>query len=132
MKLKKEHDDEVISGQDDASWDIKRIGVAFLVMIFLFMLLLIFLPQITDLFVQKTSRVLGVGQQTDGTKMLPPSDEEIVRILQNAKDEISKLTVDNVTSSGSAIHNIISNLQQLQKGNVNAKGIICDYFCKEK
>jgi len=133
MRIKKRNEGEEIEEEaDGASWDIKRIGVAFLVLIFLFMLTLIFLPQISDLFVQKTSRVLGVEQQTDDAKISPPSDEEIVRILQNSKEEISKLTVDNVTSSGSAIQSIISNLQQLQKGNVNAKDAICDYFCKAK
>ena len=75
--------------------------------------------------------MLGVKNQSED-KMSPPSNEEAGRILQSAKEEIDKLTVDNVTSSGSAIQSIISNLQQLQKGNVNAKDAICDYFCKAK
>lgn len=132
MRIKKRNEDEEVGEESDgATWDIKRIGVAFLVMVFLFMLLLIFLPQITDIFVQKTNNVLGVKNQSED-KMSPPSNEEAGRILQSAKEEIDKLTVDNVTSSGSAIQSIISNLQQLQKGNVNAKDTICEYFCKEK
>jgi len=65
-------------------------------------------------------------------KTLEIEVEEFSNTIKVLEEEISKLTVDNVTSSGSAIQSIISNLQQLQKGNVNAKDAICDYFCKAK
>lgn len=116
----------------DVSWDVRRVGVGFLVLLLLFLLGLIFLPQIKSAILDQSSKVLGVSFSKPEQNLDPPDAKEAEKILNDAKEEINKLTADNLTSSSSALNNIIRSLQQLQKGDMDAKEAICEHLCKPK
>lgn len=60
-----------------------------------------------------------------------PNKEELNEILNNAKESLSEITSENVTSSESAIQKIIQDLERVQGGDGTAKNVLCEYVCKD-
>ncbi len=59
-----------------------------------------------------------------------PSGEDVSNILDQAKENLSQITSENLTSSQAAIQKIIHDLQNLQNGSGSAVGTFCDLVCK--
>lgn len=71
-----------------------------------------------------------LGKQTPIQEIEIPNQEEVNKILVNAKEELSQITSENITASESAIQKIIQDLERLQGGDTDAKNIVCGYVCR--
>ena len=50
--------------------------------------------------------------------------------LINVKDQISRLTPDNIASSTDTIQNIINDLKLIQENKKQPKDVVCETLCK--
>lgn len=84
----------------------------------------------------KSKATLGAeSSEEKSDKITPPpipSKEEVAKIISEAKEALSSIKVDNITSSQKEIQVIIKELQQLQGGKKQPVDVICDLVCKDK
>jgi hypothetical protein len=131
IKLDKQ-EEEVQEGQIvESSWDLKKILIGGFVIVTLFLFaLIIFFPG-------KNSgrKPVTLGAQTDRQQLTPtpplPDKEDVQNIINSAKDTLSQITSENLSSSESAIQKVISDLQSLQAGSGSAVDVFCNFVCKK-
>lgn len=128
----RENEEEI--EEDESVWDIKRIAIG-LVVIGIFGFLgvsiipkLIDKPQILGAFTKNTSNINKIENQ----KQLEQSQKEIQDILESAKENLSKLTPDNINSQAQQVQKIISDLKALQNHSKQPLDLICEQVCKGK
>lgn len=75
--------------------------------------------------------ILGITDSSAPKKASLPTTEDISNILDQAKENLSQITTENIISSQAAIQKIIQDLQGLQNGSGSAVGVFCDLVCKK-
>ncbi len=134
-KLKIDRDEEAQEGEIvESSWDLKKIGIGIVVLIFLFIVGSYFFKFMDNTLSQaKNIRVLGVSTASVASQNVPPlpTKKDIDSVIQNAKTTLSQITSDNVGASDSAIQKLIGDLQTLQ-GKKGALGAFCNLVCNNK
>jgi len=113
-------------------WDMKRIIIG--VIILLSFLLAGFL-MISKANISRESPdegALGISSRQNQEEKAPslPTKEDVERIIVEAKNNLSNITSENLTSSQAAIQKVITDLKKLQE-NKSAVGVICDLVCKK-
>jgi hypothetical protein len=117
-------------------WSRKRLFVAFTTLLVLGGVGYFALSQIGE----KAQRVLGLesGHQVNTSKSSDFSDEvrlptkdDVNALLEQAKDQLSNMTADNITASQAAVQKIIQDLQSMQTGSQSPIGALCDLVCKK-
>jgi hypothetical protein len=128
MASSKINKDNVLEGEIvQTEWDLKKIGAGLLVAALLFIAgAYILFPKGGSNFSTDT---LGASINASPTPHLP-NKEDVQNIIMNAKDALSEITADNLTSSQAAIQKVISDLQGLQ-GQSGAVGVFCNLVCKK-
>jgi len=134
MGVKKIDKEEAQDGEVvESSWDLKKIGIGVVVLI----IILIFGSYAFSFVGNKLSQgsklsVLGTST-TQASKEVPPlpSKKDFDRVVENAKNTLSQLTSDNVSTSDGTIQNLINDLQALQ-GKKGAVGAFCNLVCSNK
>jgi len=134
MAVKKIDKEEAQDGEVvESSWDLKKIGIGIVVLI----IILIFGSYAFSFVGNKLSQgsklsVLGTST-TQVPKEVPPlpSKKDFDRVVENAKNTLSQLTSDNVSTSDGTIQNLINDLQALQ-GKKGAVGAFCNLVCSNK
>ncbi len=118
-------------------WDLKRIIIGIVILVGLGMLGYIMLfPKKNNVNDDRGSKTLGIfSNQTEKEeeKNQPrlPTKEDVENIIVDAKNTLSEITAENLTSSQAAIQKLISDLQNLQ-GKKEPVDIICDLVCKNR
>ena len=131
MKRLKVKEEEVQEGEIiDSSWDLKKLLIGFVVLIIVFIIgsyLLKFGAKQIENQVNDT-KVLGAKSQD-----VPPlpTKKDIDQVITNAKNTLSEITSENLTSSSSAIQKLIDDLHELQ-GHRGAVGAFCKLICSDK
>ena len=111
----------------ETEWDIKKIGAGMLAAALLFITgSYILLPGGSS---DQSTRALGVSTSVSPMPALPDK-EDVRNIITNAKESLSEITADNLTSSQAAIQKVISDLQGLQ-GKNGAIDAFCHLVCKK-
>lgn len=112
----------------ESVWDVKKIIGGLLILILLFIFgSYVYFPAGNE---KKSASTLGVESNLSPTPPLPKK-EDIQNVITNAKEVLSQITAENITSSGAAVQQIISDLQGLQ-GKDGAVGLVCNLICKDK
>lgn len=123
---------EKIEEKPATQWDLKRIIIGVVILSTLGILGYIMLFPKKENF-DKKNNTLGVFSNKEQEKEIEephlPTKEDVEKIIVNAKDTLSQLTSENLTSSQAAIQKLISDLQNLQ-GKKDPVDIICDLVCK--
>lgn len=117
--LKSAEDGEVV----ETEWDWKRVGVGIFVLAVLFIVG-------SYIFFPKGSNQATLGASTQNLSPTPalPNERDVQGIINSAKQTLSQLTSNNLTSSQAAIQKVITDLQQLQ-GSKSAVGAFCSLVC---
>ena len=128
MASSKINKDNVLEGEIvETEWDLKKIGAG------IFILALLFIAG-SYLLLPKGGSDSGLGTLGASTSFSPtsplPNKEDVQNIIMNAKDALSEITADNLTSSQAAIQKVISDLQGLQ-GKSGAVGVFCNLVCEK-
>ena len=128
MASSKINKDNVLEGEIvETEWNLKKIGAGLLVAALLFI-------AVAYILFPKGGSNLSKGTLGGSTSVSPtptlPTKEDVQNVITNAKDTLSQITSDNLTSSQAAIQKIISDLQGLQ-GKSGAVGVFCDLVCKK-
>ena len=122
-----------ITPNEQLRWDFKRIFIGIGLLVFLIILGNYF-------FVVTGERVLGEKQQQGmiiekGAQASPvpelPTQEDAVKILQEAQKNLQSITEQNLPASGAAIAKIIADLQALQGGKKSVGDVFCELVCKK-
>jgi len=128
MASSKINKDNVLEGEIvETEWNLKKIGAG---------LLAAALLSIAGAYIlfPKSGSSLSKGTLGGSTSVSPtptlPTKEDVQNVITNAKDTLSQITFDNLTSSQAAIQKVIRDLQELQ-GKSGAMGVICDLVCKK-
>ncbi len=117
------HEAEII----ESEWDIKKIIGGLFILAVLFILgSYVYFPS----NYKAPSSTLSSVKSLSPTPPLPKK-EDIQNVITNAREVLSQITAENVTSSGAAVQKIISDLQSLQ-GKDGAIGLVCSLICKDK
>ncbi|HVZ67800.1 MAG TPA: hypothetical protein VG917_06105 [Patescibacteria group bacterium] len=125
------HEGEIVETQ----WDIKKIGIGLMALALLFIGASYVLFPVGGSTGSQDRGVLGISSESDKkvTPSVPPlpNKEDFQQVIDNAKDTLSGITSDNLTSSQAAIQKIITDLQALQ-GKKDATDAICSLVCGNK
>jgi len=92
----------------------------------LFSLLGIFIWETKLRNIKPSSKTLGVSTEN---KIVLPDKKDAENILKSVQKEINAITPENITSSDSAILNIIEDLERLRSGDANALETVCSLAC---
>jgi len=108
----------------ESEWDFKKIAIGLILIVLLFIVgSYIFLPN--D---QRQASTLGATSLTPTPSL--PDREDIEAVISDAREKLSQITAENITSSGAAVQKIISDLQGIQ-GSGGPVGFMCNLVCKE-
>lgn len=80
---------------------------------------------------QERSVLSASDAQVRAQNIKLPNSQDVSNILEQAKENLSQITSENLTSSQAAIQKIIQDLQGLQNGSGSAVGVFCDLVCKK-
>lgn len=61
-----------------------------------------------------------------------PTKKDIEGVIQNAQENLQKITEENVTSSQAAIQKVIQDLQSIQSGSQSSSNLFCQVVCGGK
>lgn len=124
LKDEKVQEGEIV----ETMWDVKKIAAG----LFIIVLLIIVTSYLFSKNGNTNQAAETLGAQT-GVSPTPslPTKEDVQNIITGARNSLSQITSDNLTSSQAAIQKIISDLKELQ-GKNGAVGVICDLMCKNK
>jgi hypothetical protein len=128
--MKKPVNEDIQEGEIvESYWDVKKIAVG---LVFL-AIIIIAGSYLLKFFETNSSKsnVLGVSENEVKDAPPLPDKDDIENIIENAKESLSEITSENLTSSQAAIQRIITDLKSLQ-GESGAVGVICSLMCKEK
>lgn len=118
----------------ESAWDIKKIGIGIAILVPLLIAgAYVLFPVGSGPNTNSNKGILGISaQDSTSTKDVPPlpTKDDIEQIITSAKNTLSQITSDNLTSSQAAIQKIIGDLQVLQ-GKKDAVGVFCDLVCKK-
>lgn len=118
---------------DEESWDIKRIFIGLIIIgIIGFLGYTMGLP----LLKQKTQTVLSAVSEKnistpDQKKALDDANAQTEKLLEQAKNGLSDLTGENVSSNAGQLQKIIQDLQAVQQRTKQPIDVICDYVCRK-
>lgn len=128
MASSKINKDNVLEGEIvETEWDLKKIGAGIFILALLFIIAFYLIPQRKGF--DSGAGILGVSSSRAPTPPLP-NKEDIQNVIMSAKDALSEITADNLTSSQAAIQKVISDLEALQ-GKSGAVGVFCNLVCKK-
>lgn len=127
MKIEEKEDDKI-----KESWDLRRVIVGLVLLIIFGAIGAYYLMG----FIERSGlglnkKTLGVSTQNENSAPPLPNKEDISKIITTARDELSQITSDNLTSSQAAIQKIIGDLQLLTGGKKSAADILCEFVCKK-
>lgn len=131
-RRKQEDSDDLI----EEAWDKKRLFIASAFLIVIALGIGYALLEGKKYFDSTAGRVLGEfwqksPQREEIKEIKLPTQKDINKIIEHTKEELSKITSENLTSSQAAIQKIIRDLEILQ-GKKDAGDYFCDLVCKEK
>lgn len=132
MRRKIDREDGFQEGEVIETWSKKRIGIAallaFLVIGGVGYGMLSWTEGLISKPLEKVN-VLGESSSDDEVKL--PTREDIEKTLENAKNELEKISSENVTASDAAVQRVIQDLQSIQGGGKEPKDVICELVCKQ-
>ncbi len=136
MRSKVTQEEEIIE-----KWDWKRIAIGATVLTTLGIVggYVVFKKTPINNLVSNNKGALGItssdnagGNSTSNQQPPPlPSKEDVNKIINDVKNNISNITAENLTSSQAAIQTVIQDLQQLQNGKKTPLDEICSLVCKK-
>lgn len=109
-------------------WDFRKIAIGGIALVALLGVGLSFVLG----FVQKNKKeggTLGVSKEMRVKEVELPTEEDVNKIITEAKKNLSEITIENITASDAAIQKIVSDLQSLQSGKKQPVDIVCDLVC---
>lgn len=127
ITLRRRNDSDEEDIQDvNLKWSKRRILIA------VTLVALVFGGIVYALSLDRGAAVLGVGEKNNenAPQIEIPSQEEVVDIIEQAKENLSNINVNDVVSSQPQIQKVISDLEQLTKTDKNAKNAVCNMVCK--
>lgn len=131
-KLKIHNNDEFQEGEIVESWSKKRMLSVLIVFVIIGVIAWYGFKKVET----KVVNVLGTTTVMNESKAVEsdvklPTTEDANKLLEQAKKELSSLTLDqnNKTSSTAAIQKVIQDLQNIQQGKGNAMDLICHTVC---
>lgn len=127
MKIEIDEDNKT-----EERWDLKRVLIGLILLVVFGGLGIYYLIG----FVERNGlnlnrKTLGAATQNEISPPPLPTKEDISKIITTARDELSQITSDNLTSSQAAIQKIIGDLQSLTGGKKSAADILCEFVCKK-
>lgn len=135
MRNKVTQEEEIIE-----KWDWKRIAIGATVLTTLGVVggYVVFkktpLSNLASVDKKGTLGVTSSGNAADNPSSNPPplpSKDDINKIIDDVKNNISNITAENLTSSQAAIQTVIQDLQQLQNGKKTPIDELCSLVCKK-
>lgn len=135
MRNKVTQEEEIVE-----KWDWKRIAIGATVLTTLGVVggYVVFkktpLSNLASIDEKGTLGVTSSNKTADNTSNSPPplpSKEDINKIIDDVKNNISNITAENLTSSQAAIQTVIRDLQQLQSGKKTPIDELCSLVCKK-
>ncbi len=127
--------------QLEEGWDLKKIAIGALMLLITGGVFFYFFLLRNDSLVAKADKdiktVLGVEEKTSDSREInppqAPTKEEVNQIITEVKENVSKITADNLStsSSSSSLQKIIDDLKGLQDQSKKPVDVICDIVCKK-
>lgn len=128
LKRKKEDREEPKLEQDIITkWSIPKILIALGVIALIGMAGVYLFDSISP----QKENVLGTSQQLeDRAQIRIPSEKEVEKIVEQAKESVAGINTENIVESQPQIKKAIEDLEKLTTGDTNAKKTVCDAVCK--
>lgn len=131
MRRKIDREDGFQEGEVIETWSRKRIGVAIVVTMLLIGAVGYGLISWTDETLSKPVQELRVLGQSSTEDVKLPTQDDIENTLETAREELEKISTENVTASDAAIQKVIQDLQSIQGGGKEPIDVVCEMLCKK-
>ncbi len=132
MRRKIDREDGFQEGEVVEAWSKKRIGFAILLALFVIGGIGYGMLSWTEGLISKPIEKMNVlGESSSGDDVKLPTREDIEKTLENAKNELEKISSENVTASDAAVQKVIQDLQSIQGGGKEPVDVVCEMLCKK-
>lgn len=131
MRRKIDREDGFQEGDIVEVWSKKRILFAIIVFFIITVGLGYGALYVTEETFNKPIEELRVLGESNTRDVKLPSREDIENTLETAKEELSKISSENVTASDAAIQKVIQDLQSIQGGGKEPVDVVCEMLCKK-
>lgn len=131
MRRKIDREDGFQEGEVVEAWSKKRIAIAIGVTTIIIAGLIYGMLSWTEGVISKPIEKMNVLGESNTDDVKLPSREDVERTLENAKNELEKLSTENVTASDAAIQKVIQDLQSIQGGGKEPVDLVCEMLCKK-
>lgn len=131
MRRKIDREDGFQEGDVVEAWSKKRISIAILLTLALIGGLGYGIVTWTEGTLNKPVEELRVLGESSAEDIELPSRDDIERTLETAKNELEKISTENVTASDAAIQKVIQDLQSIQGGGKEPIDVVCEMLCKK-
>jgi hypothetical protein len=110
-------------------WSRRRLLVALVTLVTLGVLGYFAFKEVGD----KTKQFSMANVKGESTKedVKLPTKEDIDRVLEEVRQQLSNITSENITASEAAVQKAITDLQKIQTGSQSAVGAFCELVCKK-
>lgn len=118
---------------EEKQWDLKRIIIGIIILLSLLLVGFLMLSK-ADISNEKPKEgALGISSRQNQEEKAPslPTREDVEKIIVEAKNNLSNITSENLTSSQAAIQKVIADLKTLQ-GKKEPVDIFCELVCKNR
>jgi predicted PurR-regulated permease PerM len=129
--IEEEQEEDIV----EENWDIKKVLIGFATIALFAMGVYYYIAH--QLTPEKTAQVLGTFIQNDPQyekhkqQLINSSQKDAGKLIEKVKEDVGKITTDNLGNSSEDIQGIIDNLQALQGKTKEPADVVCDYICKK-
>lgn len=126
---KKEEPTFAENSEEEKVISLKRVVIASIVCVTLVSGFIWSITRVSEIIVATGQSVLGVHSSEVPDTVRLPQREDANIIAAYAKEYVSDISFDEVTSSESAVQTIIATLQELQSSDSGLEDFVCSFIC---